>query len=179
MVALVIAICGMPGAGKSIVAEVARELGYRVYSMGDIVRDEAGRLGIDPTPANLGMLTLELRRKEGQAVVARRLIDKLGELDAQTVVVEGVRSPEEVEELRKRFTVTIIAVMSSPETRYSRLKARGRSDDPKDVDEFRQRDQREFDLGIAKVIKSAQKRVTNETDANTFRRQVRHVLEEM
>lgn len=38
---LYILVAGMPGSGKSIVAEAARELGLPVYTMGDVVREEA------------------------------------------------------------------------------------------------------------------------------------------
>lgn len=179
MVEGLIAISGMPGAGKSIVSSIAREMGYHVYSMGDIVREEAKRLGLEPTPANLGMITLDLRKKDGPFVVARMLIDRMKRDEAETVVVEGVRSIEEVEEFRKYFNITILAVVASPKVRYSRLKARGRSDDPADIDEFNERDERELGLGISKVIDSADRRVLNEADTKTFRLQIRDVLKEM
>jgi len=44
-----ILIAGMPGSGKSIVSSIARELGLPVYVMGDVVREEARRRGIEPT----------------------------------------------------------------------------------------------------------------------------------
>jgi dephospho-CoA kinase len=179
MVERIIAVSGMPGAGKSIVSNTAREMGYRVYSMGDIVREEANRLGLEPTPANLGMITLDLRKKQGASVVARMLIDRLKRDDAETVVVEGVRSIEEVEEFRKHFKTTILAVVASPKVRYSRLKARGRSDDPRNIDEFKERDERELGFGLSKVIDSANRRILNEADTKTFRLQIRNALEEL
>ncbi len=179
MVERIIAIAAMPGAGKSIASDVARELGYHVHSMGDIIRDEAKRLGIEPTPANLGVITLELRRKEGSAVVARRLIEHITADSASTAVVEGVRSVEEVEEFRKRFKVTVLAIECSPKVRYSRLEARGRSDDPKSIDDFSERDERELSFGIAKLIESADRRIVNEADVETFRRQAHEALAEM
>jgi dephospho-CoA kinase len=59
------------------------------------------------------------------------------------------------------------------------LKKRGRSDDPRNVSEFRERDKRELRLGIGKVMDTADKRIKNEADAITFRSQVREALEEM
>ncbi len=175
----IIAVAGMPGAGKSIVSNVAREMGYQVYSMGDVVRGEAKRLGIEPTPANLGMIAVELREKNGPAVVARMLADGLQEGSSKAVVVEGVRSMDEVREFQRHFKVSILAVICSQQTRYLRLKARGRSDDPKDIVEFNERDEREIRLGITQVIDSADRRVSNEADEKTFRRRVRRVLREL
>ena len=175
----IIAISGMPGAGKSIVSDVAREMGYPVYSMGDVVRNEAARLGLEETPDNLGMITLDLRKKNGPTIVARMLVDQIRKDTAHTVVVEGVRSVDEVREFQKHFKVHILAVVSVQEVRYSRLKARGRSDDPRDIAEFSQRDERELGLGISNVIESADVRIPNENDETTFRHRVREALVEL
>lgn len=179
MVERIVAISGMPGSGKSLVSDVARKMGYHVYMMGDIVRDEAKRLGLEPSPANLGMIALKLRREEGPAVVARMLSDQMKHDDSEIVMVEGVRSVDELQEFRKCFKVTVLAVICSPRTRYSRLKRRGRSDDPRNASEFKERDRRELTLGIGKVVDTADKHIKNEADAITFRSQVREALEEL
>jgi len=106
---------------------------------------------------------LAIRQEEGPAVVARRLIPKIESSPASMVVVEGVRSMAEVEALRRDHTVAIVAVHSSPKTRYERLVARGRSDDPKSWEEFVDRDARELGVGIGDVIALAQEMLINET----------------
>ena len=179
MVERIIAISGMPGSGKSLVSDVAREMSYHVYVMGDVVRDEAKRLGLEPSPANLGMIALKLRKEEGPAVVARMLGDQMKNDDSKIAVVEGVRSVDELQEFRKCFKVTVLAVVCSSRTRYSRLKKRGRSDDPRNISEFRERDKRELRLGIGKVMDTADKQIKNEADVITFTSQVREALEEM
>ncbi|MEM1596250.1 MAG: AAA family ATPase, partial [Desulfurococcaceae archaeon] len=40
---LFILIVGMPGSGKSLVVQAARDLGLPVYTMGDVVREETLR----------------------------------------------------------------------------------------------------------------------------------------
>ncbi len=179
MVERVIAVTGMPGAGKSIVSEVARETGYHVYSMGDVVRDEANRLGIECTPTNLGLLALELRKKNGPVIIARILVDRMKKDHVSVVLVEGIRSMEEVHELRKDFKVQILAVECPKNVRYLRLKARGRSDDPRNMAEFNERDERELNFGISEVIDSADWCITNETDEKSFRREIHRVLLEI
>jgi len=61
---LVIGLAGMPGAGKSVFISVAKEDGYGVVVMGNIIREEAASKGLEPTPENLGKIMLELRQKE-------------------------------------------------------------------------------------------------------------------
>jgi len=152
----------MPGSGKTTISEIVKEMGIPVIVMGDVVREEARIRGIEPTPKNLGKLMIEMREKMGANVIAKRCVDKIKELNSKIVLVEGVRSLEEVEEFRKVGDAKIIAVHSSPKTRYERLSRRGRSDDPKSWEEFRERDLRELDVGIGRVISLADEIIINE-----------------
>ncbi|MCC6017500.1 MAG: flagellar hook-basal body complex protein FliE [Candidatus Verstraetearchaeota archaeon] len=159
---MIICLTGMPGSGKTTMSEIVKEMGIPVVVMGDVVREEARIRGIEPTPKNLGKLMIELREKMGANVIAKRCVDKIKELNSKIVLVEGVRSLEEVEEFRKVGDVKIVAVHSSPKTRYERLSRRGRSDDPKSWEEFRERDLRELDVGIGRVISLADEIIINE-----------------
>jgi len=47
---IVIGVTGMPGAGKDTVRDIVREYGFPVVVMGDEVRAEAARRGLEPTP---------------------------------------------------------------------------------------------------------------------------------
>jgi dephospho-CoA kinase len=134
-----------------------------VLICGDVVREETKKRGLAPTPENTGRVMLAIRQEEGPAVVAERLLPKIESLAAALVIVEGVRSMDEVNALRRNHTVVIVAVHSSPETRYKRLIARGRSDDPKSWEEFVERDARELGVGIGNVIALAQEMLINET----------------
>lgn len=159
----IIAVVGMPGSGKAIVSKVASSRGIPVLVCGDVVREETKKRGLAPTPENTGKVMLAIRQEEGPAVVAKRLIPKIASSAAPLLVVEGVRSMAEVEALRRDHLVAIVAVHSSPETRYERLVARGRSDDPKSWEEFADRDARELGVGIGDVIALAQEMLINET----------------
>ena len=153
---------GMPGSGKSVVARVAREMGFDVISMGDAVRAEARRRGLEPTGPNMRSLMLELRSERGPAAVAELcfpLIDKAG----PEVLIEGIRSLEEVKAFKARYgQVVLIAVHSSPRTRFERLRARGRPDDPRDWQEFLKRDKTELSVGIGSAIAMADHMIVNE-----------------
>jgi dephospho-CoA kinase len=158
----VLAIVGMPGSGKAIVSKAASSRGIPVLVCGDVVREETKKRGLAPTPENTGKVMLAIRQEEGPAVVAERLITKIASSAAPLLVVEGVRSMAEVEALRRNHTVVIVAVHASPKTRYDRLVARGRSDDPKSWEEFAERDARELSVGIGDVIALAQEMLINE-----------------
>ena len=90
---LVIGLGGMPGSGKSIVVETAKELGYDVVTMGDVVREQTRLKGLEPTPANIGKVMLELRAQEGQYVIAKKCIPKIEEQKSNRVLVDGLTQP--------------------------------------------------------------------------------------
>lgn len=148
---MIYCITGMPGSGKSIVSETARSMGITVLNMGDVIRDEAKSRGIAITPESLGALMLRLRKEEGSNVVAKKCLEKARN-NKPPIVIEGVRSLEELSYLRANEEVFLIAVHASPKTRYERLLKRGRPDDPKDWATFEARDMRELGVGIGSVI---------------------------
>ncbi|MGC8849471.1 MAG: AAA family ATPase [Candidatus Bathyarchaeia archaeon] len=159
-----IGLTGMPGSGKTVVADVASKLGVPVFSCGDAVREAALERGLQPTSAVLGRLMFELRESEGPAAVINRVISKIKNSPSTrgAVLVEGIRSLAEVEALKASFKLSIMAVHSSPSTRFKRLKSRGRSDDPRDIEEFHLRDRRELEVGVGDVIALADVMIVNE-----------------
>jgi dephospho-CoA kinase len=159
----IVGLTGMPGAGKSVVVSVAKGRGYGVVVMGDVLREEAARRSLEPSPENLGKIMLDLRQKEGKSVIARRCIPEMEKTKEHKVIVDGVRSLSEVEEFKKHFPkFTLIAVHSSPETRFKRLFHRQRSDDPENWEVFHERDMRELSVGLGEAIAMAEHIIINE-----------------
>lgn len=174
---LVIGLAGMPGAGKSIVVEVAKERGYGVFVMGDVVREEAGRRGLEPNPENIGKIMLELRQKEGPTVMARRCIPKIKQAIRGKVIIDGIRNLNEVEEFKKHFPkFSLIAIHSCPETRFIRLYCRRRSDDPENWEIFHERDRRELSVGLGNAIAMVEHMIVNEEDLGALKEKAKKTL---
>jgi dephospho-CoA kinase len=174
----VIGVAGMPGSGKATVKAVAESMGYPVVVMGNEIREETRRRGLQLTPENIGKIMLQLREEEGSAAVAKRCIPRIENTQSNFVFVDGIRSLREVEEFKKRFrNFTIIAVHSSPEKRFQRLCRRKRSDDPQGWNVFDQRDLRELSVGLGNVIAVADYMIVNQGTYEEFKGQVRQVLE--
>jgi len=175
---VVIGVAGMPGAGKAAIKKTAEEMGYSIVVMGDEIREETRRRGLEPTPENIGKIMLQLREEEGSPVVAKRCTHKIAEAKSNIVFVDGVRSLYEVNEFRKHFSCfTLIAVHSSPETRFQRLFRRRRSDDPNGWEVFLERDLRELSVGQGSVIAIADHMIVNEGTLEEYKIKVREVLE--
>jgi len=164
--ALLLLITGMPGSGKSTVLATIAEYGFPILLMGDVIREEVEILGFKPTPANVGRVAVEIRRREGVSAVAKRCIPKIRRYfeENRLVSVDGVRSLEEVETFREEFeNVFLAAIHSSPQTRFLRFLERNRSDDPKDWETFKERDLRELRFGLGNVIAMADYMIVNES----------------
>ena len=165
-------ISGMPGSGKSIVSDIATENGAIIVSMGDIVREEAKKRGEGSKET-----AKNLRAEHGPYIVSELTIKKIKKLQEEgvenTIIVEGIRSPHEVEMFKENFdNFIILSVFTNPTTRFERLKKRMREDDSQDYAVFRQRDQNELDFGIGTVIALSDKLIINESDLESFEEKV-------
>lgn len=174
---LVLGLAGMPGSGKSLVVATAKEIGYAVVVMGDVVREETIRVGLKPNPKNIGKKMLELRQMEGESVIAKRCIPKIVQARHPKVLVDGIRSLIEVEEFKKHFRkFNLLAIHASPETRFNRLCRRKRSDDPSGWEIFQERDMRELSVGLGSAIAMAEYVILNEENREVVKNKITRVL---
>ena len=151
----------MPGAGKSTIASGLKSKNFEIINMGDAVREEAKKRNLEPTGENLGKLMLELREKNGPGAVAELIQEKIKNSSSKVIVIDGLRSNEEIQVLQKIGTVKLLSVNASAETRYSFLTDRGRSDDPVTREKFIERDKREIGVGISSSIALADENISN------------------
>jgi dephospho-CoA kinase len=158
----IVAVTGMPGAGKSTAAEALVALGWKRVVMGDVIREETRRRGLVPDAKSTGEVMKALRAERGEAAVAELCMEAIKKGGSERVVVDGVRSVPEVETFRKKAAVLLVAVEASQPRRYALLRERHRSDDPLTFEMFLARDERELGVGIGKAIALADESISNE-----------------
>lgn len=199
----VFGVTGLPGSGKSIISRIAKKEGIYTVSMGDVIRKEAERQN-----CTSGEAAVSLRKRYGNNVVADRCIQeifnhsrnrrnkkqrvkkmyksnsryqppkKYKKIEQDIYIIEGIRSPFEVQYFRKRFkNFKVIAIHSNPQERYNRLVRRKRSDDSSDYNVFRQREERELKFGIGNVIAEADYMLINEGHIQKFKNSVRVLIQ--
>jgi dCMP deaminase len=139
---MVIGLTGTNGAGKTVVCEYLKMLGFAYHSLSDEIREELARAGRPANRENLIEAGNELRRQYGPAVLAERVRARLGA--GQHHVVDSVRNPSEVEALRRVPDFHLVHVDAPIEVRYARARERGDARVPASLAEFREQEEREM-----------------------------------
>lgn len=175
----IMGISGLPGSGKALVSELATERGAKIVSMGDIIREEAKKRG-----ESTGETASNLRAEFGQFIVAELTIKKIKALQNEgfenSIIVEGIRSPPEVDMFKENFdNFIILSIFANAQLRFERLKIRGREDDHQDIEGFKARDQQELDFGIGSVISLSDKLIINESDLESYAVKINEFFDEI
>ena len=174
----VIGFTGLPGSGKSTAIDAIRNLG-KIITMGDVIRNEAKKRGIEPTGENLGKIAKELREKGGDGIVAEKCVELIKQLKDEIIFIDGIRSQFEIDVFRNYWKFPIIATVIDEETRYERLFERGRSDDPKELEEFKERDKREIGFGLKEVVDKADYKIENSSTIEFLQEETLKLVKEL
>ena len=123
----VVAIAGMPGAGKSEVAGQFERSDFTRIRFGDITDEEVRKRGLELTEENELQVRELLRQEKGMAVYAELNLSRIDSaLKNSNVVIDGLYSWEEYVFLKDHYrkNLLIVAVWASPKSRYARLTGR-------------------------------------------------------
>jgi len=172
---------GLPGSGKGEAATVAREAGIPVVTMGDVVRQETAERGLDPSKDH-GTVAQELRDEDGPTAIAQRSLPMIEDRleNHETVLVDGIRSDDEVEVFEDAFgeDFTLVSIEAPVELRRERLTERGRDAGESDGGEsFEARDERELGWGMGDAMDRADVVVENTDTLEHFHDRMREILE--
>lgn len=142
-----IGLVGSLGAGKGVVADyLIKNYGFVSFSLSFIVHEELRRRGIGTfTRKTLQDIGDELRKKEGQGALAKHALSILDKEGSTRVIVEGIRNPGEVMELRKLPHFVLISIDATRAVRFKRVIERSKPWDPKDWDSFLTVDERDHE----------------------------------
>ena len=143
---IVVSIVGMAGSGKSEVASIFENNGFKRLRFGDITDEEAIKRGLKLNEENERLIREQLRREHGMAAYAKLNLPKIdAQLKNSDVIVDGLYSWEEYTLLKEYYKdkLIVVAVYSSPGTRHERLGKR--SHRPLTIEESAARDKAEIE----------------------------------
>ncbi|AUB35399.1 Dephospho-CoA kinase [Nostoc flagelliforme CCNUN1] len=124
----IIAIVGMPGSGKSVVASYLKDNGFPIIRFGEIIIREVEKRALPITPQNEQIVREEIRRKQGMDVCAQIALPliKAKLLEHRLVIIDGLYSFSEYKTLKKEFDeeLLVLGVFTPKVMRYQRLTLR-------------------------------------------------------
>jgi dephospho-CoA kinase len=174
----VVAIVGMAGTGKSEVARVFGEHGFKKVRFGDITDKELKNRGLEPNEENERYIRQQLRKEHGMAAYAKLNLPRIdSSLKSSNVVIDGLYSWEEYILLKGYYggQFTTVAVWASAATRHGRLAHR--AERPLTLEEAASRDKSEIEnINKGGPIAMADFTILNEASLEELEKETERVL---
>jgi dephospho-CoA kinase len=145
--ALRIGLTGRMASGKGEAVRIMKDYGFQYISLSDIVRREATKLGPAFSRGQMQDLGNRLRREGGAGILGKMVREHIEAARPSVWVIDGIRNPAEVAELRKMDRFFLVAINSGVETILARMKRRGRPTDTVGETELRAALAREWGAG--------------------------------
>lgn len=141
---IIIGITGTLGAGKGTIVEyLVKEKGFVHFSVRNYLSDVIKERGIEVNRDTMVVTANDLRSKNGPGFIIEELYRKAA-ASRQNCIIESIRTPGEIEKLRKEKNFFLLAVDADIRIRYDRIKMRGSETDNVSFETFRQNEIREM-----------------------------------
>lgn len=123
---LMFGIAGEMLAGKSTAAQFLKEhFRIKQVTMSTVLNDVLAILDLPFSRENQQNLAKMLREQFGDEVLARLVGEIAAQENEALVMIDGIRKPAELEELKKRHNFKLIFIKAPLELRYQRAQFRG------------------------------------------------------
>ena len=177
----VVSIVGMAGSGKSEVARAFEKKGFIRIRFGDVTDEAIKKRDLELNEKNERYIRELLRQKHGMSAYAQLNLPRIDSaLKHSDVVIDGLYSWEEYTFLKTYYgeNFCVVAVWSSPKTRYARLT--GRSTRQLTQEEAASRDWAEIEnTNKGGPIAIADFTITNESSLQNLRKAVRSIISKL
>jgi dephospho-CoA kinase len=177
----IIGLVGLSVSGKGTVSKLLeKEFGFFATSLSDRIREELDRREIVETRDWMRKVGNELREKYGADILVKRTEEMISDRHLQKVVIDSVRNPTEVEEIRRMGGI-ILGVEASAEKRFELMKMRGRNGDALTWEEFLRLDEEEeraedFGQQNSKCLEMADKTIKNDGTGEDLKEKIRQLI---
>lgn len=142
---IIIGITGTLGAGKgTIVEHLVDQFGFKHYSVRALVTEHILEQGLPVNRDSMVKVANALRAEHGPSILVEMLHERAIK-SGDNCVIESIRTPGEVDALRKKGRFILFAVDASPEMRYKRIRLRDSETDQISYETFLANEAREME----------------------------------
>tara|TARA_Y100000310_G_scaffold344866_1_gene460109 strand:+ start:2751 stop:3278 length:528 start_codon:yes stop_codon:yes gene_type:complete len=175
---MIIGLTGKNASGKGEVAEFLKSNGFEYHSLSDVLREEATKLNIEHTRDNLINLGNELRSKHGSNYLAKKTLEKVKD----KAVIDSIRNPEEINELKTNKDFKLLAIDAPIELRFERMKSRSRLGDATTIEKLKEQEQREntetkSSQQLDKCIELADQLIINDGSLEELHNKIKDIIQ--
>ena len=179
---IIIGITGTNGAGKgTIVDYLVNKKGFKHFSAREFLIEEIKKRGLESNRDNMVAVGNDLREKNSPSFVADKLFEKAQE-SGQNCIIESIRTPGEIESLKKKGEFVLLAVDAEPRLRYQRVVQRSTSTDDITFEKFLSDEEREMvsndpnKQNLRKCIETADFIIMNDGTIDSLNSQIEEIL---
>jgi len=175
---IIIGITGTLGAGKGTIVEyLVKEKGFVHFSVRGFITEEILRQGLNVNRDSMVLVANKLRADHSPSYIIDQLYEK-ALLTGKNCIIESIRTPGEVESLRKKGNFLLLAVDADPMLRYNRIVIRNSETDRISFATFVENEEREMQSNdpakqnIGKCIEQADCIFYNNTSVSELYKQL-------
>ncbi len=179
---IILGLVGSLASGKETTKNyLAEKYNAKDCRFSSILRDVLSRVAVPNSRENLQKVSTILRANFGENLLAKAIANDASKLDADVVVIDGVRRFTDIEHLKDLPDFILVKIDADPKIRYERMKLRNENegDDKKTFEEFLKDHESEADKQIPEVMKTAKYSIDNSGSFEDLYKQIDEIVSKL
>jgi len=171
----------MAGGKETVKKYLEKNYHAKSCRFSSIMRDILDRLYLEKSRENIQKLSTALRQVYGEDILALSIKREVKDIEADIVVVDGVRRQADIKYLKELDNFYLIAIEADSKLRFERLKKRAENpgDNEKTYQDFLNDHKKEADKHIPEVMEKADLIIDNNGSLDDLYKQIDKIIKKI